>query len=127
MNVVSKNVGLLILDEVYAPVVGRCNVHEGAINIDNKFKHSFYLMPFNFERKDKNAIYTIENVYINVDYDKHKAVVTFKKCWIGGLVESDSVEFDFSIKKYKHEYEDITRVVIYPLEDGKNVEGINEN
>lgn len=73
--------------------------------------------PLRIERKDEEGTrYNIsEYIDAEIDFDAMKLKTTFRKYWIGGLVEAEEIKCDFELTGYKKEPADVEEAVGYTV------------
>src|SRR5690554_5401542 len=86
---------LVVVEEVFVPILGKCQAKQGEVNLNEDLKVlQTSLKALNNERKTDEGTYTIDNVFATLDFENKVAKVEYKKFWKGGIVESEETNFE---------------------------------
>lgn len=118
---------LKAVNTLYAPILGKCSVSEGYLNLDGEGEKSVLkavVKPLNRERQAKidgePVRYDIGDAIATVDFAARTCTVRFKKFWIGGEVEREEVTFPITWSERHDEETGLTEVTVRP-ENGEEV------
>lgn len=105
---------LVVVDEIIAPVIGKAQVNHGQANLDKELKViQSTLRVLDNERKDENGTrYDIDNVFAVIDFENKTCRIEYRKFWIGGAVESETIEFPIKCIEYRDDAMGITKITV---------------
>lgn len=118
MNVTKDvlSIELLLTRYLYLPVLGKCRFNH-SFDLSEGTKFTASAQPLRIERKDEEGTrYNIsEYIDVEIDFDAMKMQTTFRKYWIGGLVEAEAIKCDFELTGYNKEPADVEEAVGYTV------------
>lgn len=119
---------LVMVTEIYAPVIGRAAVAHGEANLNDDLKViQSSLRDYNSHRKDDNGTrYNIDNVFAVIDFESKLCTIEYKEIWIGGAVESKEIKFPIRWEEKKGQLAEITEITVFEDKKEENkIEKLN--
>lgn len=106
---------LVMVTEIFAPVIGRAAVANGEANFNNDLKViQSSLRDFNSQRKDDNGTRcNIDNAFAIIDFENKLCTVEYKEIWIGGSVENKEIKFPIRWETKTGPLAEITEITVF--------------